>query len=106
MPFYTSKDIAAFQRAHGRRDHVKIEGDRVGNASARRAAADDGKRLVSLNRATLGELKSIPGVGPVKAQALIERRTRDGYKSWAEIDQVPGIGAGMIATMQLHATLD
>jgi hypothetical protein len=105
VPFYTSRDIAAFQREHGRRHVAKNAGHRVDDV-ARRPAAGAGKRLVALNHASLGELRRIPGVGPVKAQALIDRRPRGGYKSWQEIDRVPGIGAGMIATMQLHATLD
>jgi hypothetical protein len=106
VPFYTSRDIAAFQREHGRRDLAKNAGHRAADDVARRPAAGAGKRLVALNHASLGELRRIPGVGPVKAQALFDRRPREGYKSWQEIDRVPGIGPGMLATMQLHATLD
>lgn len=109
VPFYTSRDIIAFQREHGRTSlaaAVNRPARRPPAEHEPRPAPNSARRRVALNRATLGELRLIPGIGPVKAQALIERRPQEGYKSWQELDLVPGIGAGMIATMKIHATLD
>ncbi len=48
---------------------------------------------VHLNTATLEELDSLPGVGPVTAQKILDYRTAHGaFASVDELDGVPGIG--------------
>ncbi|MFJ9818228.1 helix-hairpin-helix domain-containing protein [Streptomyces sp. NPDC101151] len=48
---------------------------------------------VSLNTATAAQLDTLPGVGPVLAQHIIDYRTRHGgFRSVAELRQVNGIG--------------
>jgi competence protein ComEA len=48
---------------------------------------------VHLNSATLEELDTLPGVGPVTAQKILDYRTANGaFRSVDELDAVPGIG--------------
>ncbi len=48
---------------------------------------------VHLNTATLEELDSLPGVGPVTAQKIVDYRDKHGsFGSVDELDAVPGIG--------------
>jgi competence protein ComEA len=48
---------------------------------------------VDLNRATAGQLETLPGVGPVLAQRIVEHRERvGGFGSVAELRKVSGIG--------------
>ena len=48
---------------------------------------------VHLNSATLEQLDSLPGVGPVTAQKILDYRTKHGaFGSVDELDAVPGIG--------------
>ena len=48
---------------------------------------------VNINTATKDELDKIPGVGPVRAQAIVDYRTKNGpFKSADDLKKVDGIG--------------
>ena len=48
---------------------------------------------VNLNTATQAELESLKNIGPVKAQAIIDYRKKNGgFKTVDELNNVPGIG--------------
>ncbi|MEN6627204.1 MAG: helix-hairpin-helix domain-containing protein [Candidatus Sumerlaeia bacterium] len=49
--------------------------------------------VIDLNAASLTELDRLPGIGPVKARAIIETRDRlGGFKTIEQLDEVKGIG--------------
>lgn len=58
-------------------------------------------RVVELNRATEAELAALPGIGPVKARAIVEdRRARGPYRRLEDLARVPGIGPATIARLR------
>lgn len=46
---------------------------------------------IDLNRASLEELQAVPGVGPKRAQSIVELRDeRGGFKRVEDLDDLPG----------------
>ena len=56
---------------------------------------------VDLNTATVDQLDSLPGIGPVLAQRIIDWRTaHGGFRSVRDLDQVSGIGDSTFAELE------
>jgi competence protein ComEA len=56
---------------------------------------------VRLNSATLEELDTLPGVGPITAQKILDYRTEHGaFQTVDELDAVPGIGPTRLAELK------
>lgn len=56
---------------------------------------------VSLNSATVEQLDTLPGVGPVLARHIVDYRTQHGgFRSVGELREVNGIGDRRFADLQ------
>jgi competence protein ComEA len=56
---------------------------------------------VHLNIATLEQLDTLPGVGPVTAQKILDYRQKHGaFSSLEELDAIPGIGPARIEQLR------
>lgn len=61
---------------------------------------------VNLNTATEAELEKLPGIGPVKAKAIIEERSKSGgFKNIEEIKKVKGIGDATFDKLKSEITV-
>ena len=61
---------------------------------------------VNVNTATQEQLETLNGIGPAKAKAIIEYRSKNGaFKTVEDLDKVPGIGAGVLGKIRSDVTL-
>jgi competence protein ComEA len=83
---------------------VLHDGDQVDVPSVRSSRPGAGPILptqsgpIRINTATAADLERLPGVGTALAQRILDYRARNGpFKSFADLDKVPGIGQTRIA---------
>ncbi len=63
--------------------------------------------LININTAGLEELQSLKGIGPAKAQAIIDYRDKyGGFVSPEEITEVKGIGEGTYQKIKEASCID
>jgi len=61
---------------------------------------------VNINTASKEELDSLKGIGPVKAQAIVDYRTKNGpFRSVDDLEKVPGIGPKTLADIRKDVTI-
>ena len=67
--------------------------EEINNTSTDAWSPSQDEKKVSLNQATVGELETLPGIGPSKAAAIIKYREEVGaFQSIDELTNVSGIG--------------
>jgi competence protein ComEA len=69
------------------------------------AGAEASAAMVDIQTATAAELESLPGVGPARAQAIIEYRTRTPFRRVEDILRVEGIGRATFRAMRGRLTV-
>jgi competence protein ComEA len=58
-------------------------------------------QMININTASAVDLDKVPGIGPTKAQAIVDYRTQNGnFKSIEDIQKVKGIKAGTFAKIK------
>lgn len=76
-------------------------GSTVTGAQRGAASSPSGAAPVDLNTASLEQLQTLPRVGPVLAQRIVDFRTSHGaFRSVDELEQVPGIGPSTMADLR------
>lgn len=87
---------------------VKEASGSGGTKSTTTKAADKlapGQQL-NINTASAADLEKLPGIGPTKAQAIVDYRTQNGdFKSIEDIQKVRGIKAGVFSKIKDHLKL-
>lgn len=79
-------------------------GRRSASAEAAPAQAEGG--VVNIQTATAEQLQLLPGVGPSKAQAIVEYRERRAFRRVEDIMRVRGIGRATFRRLRPMLTVD
>jgi competence protein ComEA len=75
-------------------------------AAAGTAAEPAPGQPLNLNTATLEQLDSLSGIGPLTAQKILDfREERGGFGSIEELGEIPGIGEVRLASLREEVTL-
>jgi competence protein ComEA len=94
-------DLSQINLAESVSDGQRIVVPEFGAAAAQDANRDRSDPRVRLNEADASELQTLPGVGPVLAEAIASHR--DEFGPFSEVEDlldVPGIGEGKLATLR------
>ncbi|MFN7096375.1 MAG: ComEA family DNA-binding protein, partial [Gammaproteobacteria bacterium] len=60
----------------------------------------------NINTATLDTLENIKGLGPTKAQAIVDYRNKNGnFQTLQDLQKVPGIGPKLFDKIQSQVTI-
>ncbi|RTK99978.1 MAG: ComEA family DNA-binding protein [Proteobacteria bacterium] len=62
--------------------------------------------IVNINSATLEELQTVKGIGPSKAEAIIQYRNTNGkFTSIHELQRIKGFGTKTVAKIESQITI-
>lgn len=79
-------------------------GSAVGVSWPRVAGAAQ-QQLVDVNAATAEELAALPGIGPAKAEAIVEYRAKQRFSTVEELMQVQGVGPKLFEQLKGYITV-
>lgn len=74
-------------------EYVTVNPQNVQNSTDSKNRIVSEKQLLNVNLASQEELERLPGIGPIKAKAIVDFREKNGpFKSVEDLVRVPGIG--------------
>ncbi|WP_251520375.1 MULTISPECIES: helix-hairpin-helix domain-containing protein [Staphylococcus] len=83
-----------------------IDGHQEDVAATSNVSKSENSETINLNNATESDLMKVPGIGPVKAQAIIEYRDNEGsFNSVDQLTEIRGIGEKTLEKLRDYFTV-
>ena len=83
---------------------ITVEGE---SSSPSAVSSSESQEKLDLNTATQEELDALPGIGPVKAEAILQYREESGpFRTVEEIMEVEGIGEKTLEQLRPYITVE
>ncbi|WP_087971735.1 helix-hairpin-helix domain-containing protein [Oceanobacillus rekensis] len=99
--FTSDADQSQVNLAQKVQDEMIIDVPKIGNVSEGSTADNTSNGKVKINYATQTEIETLSGIGPSKAQAIIQYREENGFFNTLEdLLQVSGIGQKTLENLQ------
>ncbi|RJQ38755.1 MAG: ComEA family DNA-binding protein [Dehalococcoidia bacterium] len=90
-PFNSEDRLSELVRAAG---GTSFPGDGRWRLYVSETLSDDTPQLININHAGVWLLKTLPGIGDTRAQAIVDYRAKNGhFRNIGELVNVPGIGS-------------
>ncbi len=84
-------------------DRVVVPGPGSGSDSTGTGVGTGSDGLIDVNRAGVAELETLPGVGPVLAQRIVDHRKANGpFRTVEDLLSVSGIGERKLESLRSH----
>jgi competence protein ComEA len=102
-------DLTRVNLAARLRDGDQVHVYRVGEAERPGIASSPSSTggVIHINRATAEELETLPGIGAVLAQRIVDDREANGaFTSLADLERVSGIGAALLSELDSLIAFD
>jgi len=88
------------------KEYVIVNPQNVQNSTGSKNRIVSEKQLLNVNLASQEELERLPGIGPVKAKAIVDFREKNGpFKSVEDLVQIPGIGEKTLEKLLPYITV-
>jgi competence protein ComEA len=88
-------------KTNGKDEEIRISQPVVTEVKGEETGVETRAGLVNINTADLSQLDTLPGIGPVTAQKILDYRTQNGqFKTIEEIMNVSGIGQAKFENMK------
>jgi competence protein ComEA len=96
-----------YLRSQGRGETYTVSGQTLRVSSAAQQQGTAGVDMVNINTATLEQLETLPGIGPVRAQAILDDRQANGlFQRPEDLLRVSGVGEGTLEEVLDYITVE
>ena len=85
---------------------IQIQNNDIQSSDVVTIKDNNSSSLVNINTADSNKLQTLPGIGPSKANKIIEFREKNQFKKIEEIKNVDGIGDKTFESLKSLITID
>ncbi len=103
---YSKNEIANYTKTQDDlKKKLEICENKLKNDACIAASNDETNKKININEASANELETLSGIGRSKAEAIVEYRKKNKFKTIEDIMNVDGIGENLFASIKENITV-